>query len=271
MIELHCHTTYSDGTLTPQQLVATALAAGVKALAITDHDTLGGWAEAEAAAAGTGLEIVPGVELSTIENGRSLHVLGFYPDRDRLRGPLADRLAGRQRRAETMVAKLEALGYGITLPVLGESTAPGRPHLAKALVAAGHVGSINEAFDRFLGEGKPAHVAYEPFSATEGIRLLRSCGAVTVWAHPPLFQGGSVAAVLPKLLEAGLQGLEVCHPSYGSRDRRQLESLCQRHGLLPSGGSDYHGPGSNGKDTVSLNALGIPWAWLDDIKAAAGR
>ncbi|MEO0947627.1 MAG: PHP domain-containing protein, partial [Cyanobacteria bacterium J06641_5] len=205
MLELHCHTTFSDGTLTPTELVGAAAAAGVRALAITDHDTLGGWSEAQAAATAlkadraVELEIVPGVELSTVCNERSLHILGFYPDRARLEGPLQERVAGRWQRAQAMADKLAALGYPIVLPSLRAGMAPGRPHLARALVAAGYANTAKEAFTRWLHDDGPAYVRYEKFSAVAGIELLLNSGGVPVWAHPYLFRGGEVEAVLPEL------------------------------------------------------------------------
>jgi predicted metal-dependent phosphoesterase TrpH len=267
MLELHCHTTYSDGKLTPRQLVELAIATGVEALAITDHDTVLGWDEAGQAAAGTSLEIVPGVELSTSYNGRSLHILGYYPDAATLSLPLQERTRGRHRRAQAMAAKLTELGYPITLPEMPDSMAPGRPHVAAALVSAGYVKHPQEAFERWLGEDKPAYVEYEKFSAVEGIQLLRHCGAVPVWAHPYLFRGGPVPEVLPVLVEAGLMGIEVYHPNHAQRDRRRLETLCNQYGLLKTGGSDYHGP-SDGH-TSQLNDLHIPLDLLDPLKAAA--
>lgn len=271
MLELHCHTTYSDGTLTPQQLVAAAQQAGVKALAITDHDTLAGWDQAWAAAAQTDLEIVPGLELSTTHNGRSMHILGFYPRRQQLEPSLKARIQGRHRRAQAMVAKLADLGLPIQLPPLPGTMAPGRPHIAAALVAAGHARSSREAFDRWLGDQGPAYVPYEKFSAVEGIQLLRRCGAVPVWAHPYLFRGGTVETVLPELVAAGLMGIEVEHPHHSPSDRRRLGELCDRNHLLKTGGSDYHGPPAAGdKNThVHLNQLQVPLAWLQPLKQAA--
>lgn len=267
MLELHCHTTYSDGTLTPPELVAAALAAGVRALAITDHDTLAGWEPAIAAAAHTALEIIPGLELSTVLNGRSLHILGYYPDRDRLAAPLQERIQGRQRRAQTMVAKLAELGYPIELPVMAGDMAPGRPHVAKALVQAGYVATSREAFDRWLRDGGPAYVQYEKFTAQEGIQLLRACGAVPVWAHPYLFRGGTVETVLPQLVEAGLMGVEVYHPNHSPSEVRRLEAYCQQYDLLITGGSDYHGPGD--QKTIGLNGLHVPLELLAPLKQAA--
>lgn len=270
MLELHCHTTFSDGTLTPTELVQAALSAGVRALAITDHDTISGWDEAIATAIPYNLEIVPGVELSTVHRDRSLHILGFYPDADQLCAPLSERLEGRKRRAHQMVANLEALGYPISLPELGEGIAPSRPHLARALVEAGHVQSSREAFDRLLGDDQPAYVDYEKFSISEGIALLRNCGAVPVWAHPYLFRGGEVEDVLEELLNAGLMGIEVYHPSHTPKERKNLEALCANYGLLMTGGSDYHGPSPDGKpQNTTLNMMHLPLSSLDPIKQAA--
>jgi predicted metal-dependent phosphoesterase TrpH len=271
MLELHCHTTYSDGTLAPTQLVEAAAAAGVRALAITDHDTLSGWPEAIAAAQKYNLEIIPGVELSTVHNERSLHILGFYPDRDRLNPPLQDRIAGRKRRAQKMVNKLAALGYPIQLPQLGEGMAPGRPHIATALVKAGHAKSSREAFDRWLRDDGPAYEHYEKFAATDGVKLLRSCGAVPVWAHPYLFRGGEVEEVLPLLVNAGLMGLEVYHPTHSPKQILRLKALCREYNLLATGGSDYHGPNSgiSGKEETQLNQLQVPFTLLAPLQAAA--
>ena len=270
MLDLHNHTTYSDGTLSPTDLVKEAITAGIKALAITDHDTLAGWDEAFSAA-GDVLEIVPGVELSTTENGRSLHVLGFYPNREALNPALQERLAVRRQRAAAMVERLAELGYPITLPAMEGNRAPGRPHLAAAMVAAGYASSMNEVFDRWLGDHGPAYVPYAEFSAAEGIRLLRDCGAVPVWAHPYLFRGGTVETVLPKLVEAGLMGLEVYHPSHSPSDVRRLEAFCQRYGLVMTGGSDYHGPSPDSqraKDQTRLNQLRLPITLLESLRQA---
>lgn len=273
MLELHCHTTYSDGTLTPAELVQAAAAAGVKALAITDHDTLAGWDEAIAAARQhsleNSLEIVPGVELSTVWGNRSLHLLGFYPNPDRLAPVLQAHIAGRKRRAQQMLDKLAALGCPVELPELGANMAPGRPHIAKALVQAGYVQTAQEAFERFLGDDGPAYVQYEKFLATDGVRLLRECGAVPVWAHPWLFRGGTLEETLNALLDAGLMGLEVYHPSHTPSQIERLAALCDRHSLLKTGGSDYHGPGESADQPYSLNRLNLPLALLSPLQRAA--
>ncbi|MBE9229947.1 PHP domain-containing protein [Phormidium sp. LEGE 05292] len=270
MLELHCHTTYSDGTLTPAELVKKAAQTGVKVLAITDHDTVSGWNEAIATAANYEIEIVPGIELSTVHNGRSLHILGFYPNADLIYPALQERLAGRKRRAAQMVANLAALGYHIELPELSPEMAPGRPHIAAALVRAGIVKSSQEAFQRWLGDDKPAYVHYEKFSIQEGVSLLRECGAVPVWAHPCLFRGGVITEVLKELVDAGLMGVEVYHPNHSSRDQKMLLELCAKYGLLVTGGSDYHGPNFVFNDEErSLNYLHLPLELLTPVKEAA--
>jgi 3',5'-nucleoside bisphosphate phosphatase len=271
MLELHCHTTHSDGTLSPSALIRKAHHAGVKAIAITDHDTMAGWEEAIAAAKPFGLEVVPGIELSTVWNGRSLHILGFYPNPEKLRSPLQERIAGRWRRAQSMVDKLRELGYSIDLPRSGTLT-PGRPHIAKALVNAGYVKTPQDAFDRWLGEDRPAYVPYEKFTAIEGIHLLRECGAVPVWAHPYLFRGGVVADILPEFVEAGLMGLEVYHPSHSPHQQTKLQELCDRYDLLMTGGSDYHGPANPGEESYpDLNHFRIPYRLLTPLKQAAAH
>lgn len=273
MLELHCHTTYSDGRLTPTELVAEAERAGVKALGITDHDTLGGWNEAKEASLTHNIEIVPGVELSTVCNGRSLHILGYYPQRELLEEPLAERLAGRKRRAAKIVANLTQMGYPLDLPALAGNMALGRPHIAHAMVKAGYVNSSKEAFDRFIGEDKSAYVHYEKFSAAEGIALLKACKAVPVWAHPYLFRGGKVEEILPKLVDAGLMGIEVYHPNcYASKQKKLLE-YCQHYGLLATGGTDYHGPavGKSLQVRTQLNHFQLPLTMLDTVKKAATK
>ncbi len=273
MIELHTHTTYSDGILTPQQLVARAAKNGVKALAITDHDTIHGWDEAIAAAKSSDLEIVPGVELSTVHNGRSLHILGYYPQRKLLEEPLAERLAGRKRRAKQMVANLEEMGYPLKLDGLEGNMAVGRPHIASAMIRAGYVNSNQEAFERFLGEDRPAYVHYEKFSIQEGISLILECGGIPVWAHPYLFRGGKVEEVLPELLAAGLMGLEVYHPHHGNNKVNRLKELCKEHKLLMTGGTDYHGYDLEHPENErwQLNQLNLPLSLLESLKQAVNN
>ena len=268
MLELHCHTTFSDGILTPQELVALAKDSGVRALAITDHDTLGGWDQAIAAGEVAQIEIIPGVELSTVYNGRSLHILGYYPQRELIEQPLTERLAGRKRRAARMVENLAEMGYPIEIPNLSGNMALGRPHIASAMVKAGHVGSTQEAFTRFIGEDCPAYVHYEKFSTQAGIQLIKDCGGVPVWAHPYLFRGGKVAEVLPELVAAGLVGIEAYHPNFSNRQQQDLLSYCQEYRLLVTGGTDYHGTTTGKKARTQLNYFQLPLTLLTELKQA---
>ncbi|WP_218079324.1 PHP domain-containing protein [Anthocerotibacter panamensis] len=262
MLELHCHSSCSDGILSARQLVQASARAGVKALALTDHDTLAGLLEAQAAAQELGLELVPGLELSTTHQGFSLHILGFYPRVDQLTDRLAQRQQARVRRAQRMVEKLADLGMPIQLPAV---SAPGRPHLARALVAAGFVASEREAFERYLTQGRPGYEPYEPMSAPEGVRLLRACGAVPVWAHPLLFQGGPTEEVLAALVAAGLQGLEVYRPEITPSQQARLLGYAHKYDLVVTGGSDYHGTRSH--EAITLNMLHLPLSLLDGLKA----
>ena len=270
MLELHCHTTFSDGMLTPRELVTVAKETGVKALAITDHDTLGGWDEAIAAGNQAQVEIIPGVELSTVYNGRSLHILGYYPHRELIEKPLAERLAGRKRRAAQIVEKLAEMGYSLEVPQLSGNMALGRPHIASAMVKAGYVNSVKEAFVRFISEDAPAYVHYEKFSTKEGIQLIRDCGGVPVWAHPYLFRGGKVADVLQELISAGLGGIEVYHPDCSNTRQRLLLKYCQEYNLIATGGTDYHGH-TSGKARTKLNHFQLPLSMLHSLKQLAGK
>lgn len=271
MIELHTHTTYSDGIFNPQQLVERAANAGVKALAITDHDTLNGWDEAIAAATIYNLEIVPGVELSTVYNGRSLHILGYYPQRNLIERPLEERLAGRKRRAKQIINNLDQMGYPLQLEPTKSNIALCRPHIASAMVKAGYVNSPQEAFERFIGEHCSAYVHYEKFSAEAGIELIRACGGIPVWAHPYLFRGGKVEEVLPVLVEAGLMGIEVFHPHHGNNKVNHLKAFCQQYDLLMTGGTDYHGYDLEHPENERwhLNKFNLPLDLLDSLKIVA--
>lgn len=269
MLELHAHTTYSDGTLSPTELVQSAAKAGVQALAITDHDTIAGWAEAIATAQALTqpMEIIPGVELSVTDGGRSLHILGFYPDPQHFRPFLAERLAGRRLRAQRMVERLAELGCPIAMDLLPNTpgAAPGRPHIAQALVTAGHVKTPQEAFDRWIGDGKPAYVPYDELPVMEGLTALRAAGAIPVWAHPYIWHSATtVESMLPDMVAAGLMGLEVYHPTQTPSQQDRLTALCREWGLLKTGGSDYHGPDQDKKHP--LNHFNLPLGLLRSLQ-----
>ena len=170
-----------------------------------------------------------------------------------------------------MVKNLAAMGYPLELEELDGNMALGRPHIAGAMVKAGYVNSSQEAFERFLGEDRPAYVHYEKFSIQEGISLIRDCGGVPVWAHPYLFRGGKVEEVLPELVAAGLLGLEVYHPHHGNNKVNRLQELCQKYNLLMTGGTDYHGYDVEHPelDRWQLNQFNLPLSLLTPLKEAA--
>lgn len=252
LIDLHSHSTASDGSLTPTELVRAAAHAGVSHLGLTDHDSMDGLAEAQAAAAGLGLTVIPGVELSTEHDGLTSDILGYFPDP--AHGGLAEHFAAtrleREGRAAGMVDHLQRLGADIDLARV-QALAPGglitRPHVAQALVETGFVLDRAEAFRRYIGQGRPAYVARVKLSPEDACALLRAAGGVPVLAHPvPPYRAFAdpkgLLRLLPRLAAAGLGGLECHYPGYSARTIRWLEVLADANGLVPTGGSDHHGP-----------------------------
>lgn len=267
-IDLHTHTRYSDGALTPEALIDLAVARELSALAITDHDTVDGLAEADAAAAGR-IEFVPGIEVSTALEGTEYHVLGYNidPDRAVLRERLAAFSAQRLGRILAMVERLAAAGFPVAAETVLGLAGPGvvgRPHLAVALVQAGHAESVDDAFRRFIGRGGVAFIPRPAPTPEEAIALLLGSGGVAVLAHP----GGSLAdAMLERFVEAGLGGVEVWHPHHPPGLVRRYRALAQRLGLIETGGSDFHGPGRS----ADLGASRVPRRVLDALRRASGR
>jgi predicted metal-dependent phosphoesterase TrpH len=239
--DLHSHTFHSDGALAPEALVDLAVDSGLAALAVTDHDTVDGVAAAVQRGAERGLEVVAGIELSVEEDGRDVHLLGYFVSRsDVLREALETLREERRVRARRTIEILASLGVQVEyerVAARAQGGVVGRPHVAEEMVACGHATSIDDAFDRFLGGGRPAHVAKRALGLAEAARLLRRAGAVPVVAHP----GAShLGALLPRLRPAGVMGLEVWHPKHDPRQTRRYLEACRRHGLLPTGGTDFH-------------------------------
>lgn len=260
-VDLHAHSTASDGSLRPADAVHTAHAAGLAAFALTDHDTLAGIPEAQAAADVCGLRLIPGVELSVHQGTEEVHLLGLHiRDVAALQERLEEFRGYRRTRAEAMVAKLNAHGVPVTFEaVLAEAAggAIGRPHVARALLAGGHVRDMREAFDRWLGAAKPAYVDKERLDIADGIRIIHDAGGIAVYAHPG--SDGRREKVEP-LVAAGLDGIEVRHPSHSREDELRLASLAAFFGLVVSGGSDWHGAMHGGR---VLGAMQVPASWLD--------
>lgn len=275
-VDLHTHTTASDGLLAPAALVSQARAQGLAVLGVTDHDTIDGLAEAIDAARDAGIALVPGVELSTSIRGNEVHILGYFvdPADHRFRERLAELARSRVRRIERMVERLNELGYPIDLaPLLAqaESGSIGRPHVARALIEIGAVGSVGEAFDTLLTPGKPGFVPRERFTPEDAVALIVANGAIPVLAHP-YTTGGATADIegtLERLIPAGLRGMEVFYGEYDAAQHAALLAIAERRGLIPTGGSDYHGP--NFKEGRDLGSAPVPgWVW-ERLRAEAGR
>jgi 3',5'-nucleoside bisphosphate phosphatase len=247
-VDLHAHSTASDGSETPSALVERAVDLGLRALALTDHDTLEGIEEARASADRVGLDLIPGTELSLEhEGGMHLVVLWLEPGP----GPLQDRLAGLQLgrggRNAAIVGLLEGLGMPISLEEVIEESGGGtvgRPHIAAVMMRKGYVESISEAFELWLGAGRPAYAARPRLSPEEAIGLARDSGGVPVLAHPHTLginRSHEMAELLTRLRSAGLVGLEALCAAYQRHEREGYTDLAHRFGLIASGGSDYHG------------------------------
>lgn len=236
------HSRHSDGTDSVPELVEHARRQGIAGFSITDHDTTAGVAEAEPLARSAGLEFTPGIELSLSEGGRDIHLLvyRFDPAHPDLMARLVHFRAVRRERYYAMAAMLFQLGIELELPPVGEGEgfSLGRPHLAALLVAQGKVGSVREAFERYLAVGKPAYVPKAVLSPEEGIALGRSAGGVTVLAHPGSYP---FEPDLGALAEIGLQGVETSYPSYDAATTGLWRSRARKYNLLETGGSDYHG------------------------------
>jgi predicted metal-dependent phosphoesterase TrpH len=266
-IDLHLHSTASDGTTSPEAVVHAAVQAGLLALGLTDHDTIEGIAVAQVAADAAGVELVAGVELSAYEGEQEVHILGLHlADLAEMRRSLEVFRSARRQRAADIVKKLNDLGVRITfddvIAVAGEA-AIGRPHVARAMVENGWAMDVRDAFDRYLGAGRPAYFDKRRVSIAEAIELVHRCGGIAVLAHPG--QEGNLARI-SAMTAMGIDGVEVIHPSHSAEDRARLLALTSHFGLVPSGGSDSHG-GADGIRVVG--AMKVPGEWLDLQRARA--
>lgn len=259
-VDLHAHSTASDGARPPAAVVEAARAVGLAALALTDHDTLAGVPEAQEAGRALGVRVVPGVELSAMDGAREVHVLGLHvaPDAE-LERQLGAFRSARRTRAERIVERLNQLGVPVSMASVlaaADGGAIGRPHIARAMADGGWVRDSRDAFDRFLGAGRPAFVAKLRLSVEDGIELIHRAGGLAIMAHPG--QDGTRARV-EALVALGLDGLEVRHPGHTTEDVARLGALVEHFGLVPSGGSDWHG---TGEGTRMLGSQQVPYEWL---------
>lgn len=269
-VDLQVHSTASDGALPPAAVVRAAHEAGLVAFALTDHDTVDGLPEAEAEGARVGVRVVPGVELSTMFEGEELHLLGLHlGELAVMRDELAAFQADRVTRAERIVSVLNRNGIPVTMEAVlreADGGAVGRPHVARAMVAGGWVREFREAFDRWIGFGRPAYVTKAAFEVADAIALVHRAGGLAIWAHPG---EQATPARMARLAAVGLDGVEALHPSHPPYLVTRLVAAIEEAGLLPSGGSDWHGAPEGPR---KLGGQLVPKVWLDWQDArVAGR
>lgn len=277
--DLHTHTTESDGTLTPEELVQLAAKIGLDAIAVTDHDTFAGFEKAAVAAQGTGLQVVRGIELNSrlnlSENGyRSAHVLGYFPfaePRREFAEWLEEQRRERRERNEKLVGSLRARGVDITVQEVERrgKTLTGRVHFARVLVDKGYAANVEDAFRRFLGEDAPSFVERQSYTSEETVRIIRLGGGIPVVAHPVRLslENEAERGILERLKKTGLVGLEIYHSEHSPRAQAHYRKIAEELDLLPTGGSDFHGqvkPGTELGRGVNDN-LRVPRAFLEGL------
>lgn len=281
-VDLHLHTTFSDGRLSPTELVRLCAERGLKVISISDHDSTEGIAEAlETARAFPDLTVVPGIELSTNIPGSEVHVLGYFVDYENagFQRLLAEFRDGREERAERMVEKLETLGVNVSwerVVELSDGGAIGRPHIARAMVEAGIVEYPRDAFDRYIGRNGPAYVERLKLTPEDAIKILVENGALPVIAHPTYTATKSdrdevaeLEELLARLKAVGLVGVEVYYGDYSTDVVARLASLASEIGLIPCGGSDYHASGN--PDEPEPGTVGPPMRTIEALRALKSR
>jgi predicted metal-dependent phosphoesterase TrpH len=270
VIDLHLHTTASDGLCEPAELVDRAWRAGIRTLSVTDHDTVAALSEVERAAVASGLAFVPGIEITAVHDGRDVHVLGYFIDREdeALAGFLEQQRADRVRRVREMADKLEGMGKPVDRDALlgtqPSGTSLGRPMVAKALVKAGHVVDTRQAFDQLIGQGRPAFIPRRGPSPADVIDIIGRARGVASLAHPGLLKRDDL---IPGMIAAGLTAVEAFHSEHDGPTVERYLAFAERHGLLVSGGSDYHGEMERRK--AAFGSVGLPPERFERLKARA--
>ncbi|MEW6777186.1 MAG: PHP domain-containing protein [Bdellovibrionota bacterium] len=278
-IDLHSHSTRSDGVLSPVELVEKAHASGVRVLALTDHDTMMGVPEAMKAAEKLGMRLIPGIEISTTTHGRGCHLLAYF-DRWEMTATFAQfmqqRLEARERRFDEMVGKFGKIGIAIDAARVRKQANGGaitRPHVAKALLEQGIVKDYQEAFDKYLGNGKPCYVPYEKLPTADTIKEVHQHGGFTSVAHPGLEK--FTEQEISDLKAAGLDGLEVYHYDHDASARKKYRVIAEKLGLLLTGGSDFHGNNHRSFYTSNTEKGGVPLhivePFLEGVRRAAAK
>lgn len=278
LCDLHTHTRASDGMNAPAENVRLAQEKGLAAIAITDHDTVAGIEEALAAGQQYGITVVPGVEISTVAAGRDIHVLGYYIDtgNERLLGRLQGLRATREARNELILEKLHGLGMPLTLREikegLGRPLRPdesiGRPHIADALVRRGYAENMRDAFDRYLGEGKPAYASVPRIAPEEAMQWIREAGGAPVLAHPGLYGDDEL---VKRIIAAGRPaGIEVYHSDHGPGEEQRYAEIAQRLDLIATAGSDYHGVRQGVVFHGDIGSRTVPLSTLEQLRLRSG-
>jgi len=272
-VDLHVHSTASDGVFSPEVIVSKAAALGLTLIALADHDSVDGIAPAlEAARAYPQLSVIPAVEISTDLPDGEAHVLGYFIDHasQELRSALEKFRNSRQRRAQAMVDKLNGLGVDIdwqrVREIAGEGSI-GRPHIAQAMLEKGYVASFKEAFDRYIGHGGPAYVEREKMTPAEAVQLVVRSKGLPVLAHP--FTVNDPEAMIIELKEVGLVGIEAYYKDYTSEEIQTLVSIADKYGLITTGGSDYHG--IDDSTETALGGVDIPPESVERLVSLAGE
>lgn len=272
-IDLHTHTTASDGAFPAAELVRRAVEAGIGTLAITDHDTVAGLPEAREAARMWGVRIIPGVEFGTTIDSTEVHMLGYLFDENHpeLCAQLESLREGRLGRGRRMVEKLEEAGINVPwerVEAFAVGGSVGRPHVAQALIEAGYAASVDEAFDLYLAQGRPGFVERTGITPEECISLLHRAGGIAVLAHPS-WLGDDFEPILKRLVAAGLDGMEAYYGSYEPALVDMLVGIARQHNLVPTGGSDFHGLG--GLSHANLGTKSVPPECIVEMERRAGR
>ncbi len=272
-VDLHMHTTASDGLYSPTELMHRAKEVGLRAVGLTDHDTTGGIEEAAHVAKALDIEFIPGIEINTDVNGGEVHVLGYFIDyrQPAFQATIKVLRDARERRGQRMVELLNEQGVSIEWEHVREIAqgSVGRPHVAKALLAAGYVQTIGEAFDKYIGTGKPAYVPRYKLTPKDAVHLIASANGLPVIAHPLDLPGlAELRNWLPDLKAAGMVGLETYYGQYTSEDEQALLALAHEYDLIPTGGTDFHGPGIH---PTPLGGRYVPHEAVEQLKAAEAK
>lgn len=276
LIDLHTHSTASDGSLSPEELVRHAREKGLSAIAITDHDTIDGVGQALKEGQRIGMEVIPGIEIS-VDFDPEMHMLGYFFDSSymNLENTLERLRKNREERNPKMIKKLNDLGFDISMDEVVEQAGGrivARPHIAKAMVKKGYVESVSEAFDKYISVGKPAYVKREMLSPEEGIEEITKAGGVPVLAHPIYLNMDfeSIDKLLEYLAYKGLKGIEACYVDNSEEETRNLIRLAEKHKLFITGGSDFHGSFKpNIEIGVGYGNLCVPYELLERMKTHA--